>query len=82
MATSGEWGSAPQSPIIEKTVSEAPSLNGVASEAAADAEKVEKGEDKGPPVKKFRGIPEDVKLFEVFWHQVVELVKVCPVRIS
>ena len=28
-------------------------------------------------VKKFRGIPEDVKLFEVFWHQVVELVKAC-----
>ncbi len=27
-------------------------------------------------VKKFRGIPEDVKLFEVFWHQVVELIKV------
>lgn len=29
-------------------------------------------------VKKFRGIPEDVKLFEVFWHQVVELIKVRP----
>lgn len=28
------------------------------------------------PVKKFRGIPENVKLFEVFWHQVVELIKV------
>ena len=27
-------------------------------------------------VRKFRGIPEDVKLFEVFWHQVVELIKV------
>ena len=26
--------------------------------------------------KKFRGIPENVKLFEVFWHQVVELIKV------
>lgn len=25
--------------------------------------------------KKYRGIPEDVRLFEVFWHQVVELVK-------
>lgn len=29
-----------------------------------------------PEVKKYRGIPEDVKLFEVFWHQVVELIKV------
>ena len=26
--------------------------------------------------KKFRGIPVDVKLFEVFWQQVVELIKV------
>lgn len=30
----------------------------------------------GPP-KRFRGIPEDVKLFEVFWQQVVELIKAC-----
>ena len=28
------------------------------------------------PVRKFRGIPEDVRLFEVFWYQVVELIKV------
>ncbi|OCF38322.1 vacuolar protein sorting-associated protein VPS35 [Kwoniella heveanensis CBS 569] len=28
--------------------------------------------------KKFRGIPEDVKLFEVFWQQVVELIKARP----
>jgi vacuolar protein sorting-associated protein 35 len=27
--------------------------------------------------KKFRGIPEDVRLFEVFWEQVVQLIKVC-----
>ena len=27
-------------------------------------------------IKKFRGVPENVKLFEVFWHQVVELIKV------
>jgi vacuolar protein sorting-associated protein 35 len=41
---------------------------------AADGEAVERKE--GPPIKKFRGIPEDVKLFEVFWQQVVELIKV------
>ncbi|KAM0747958.1 vacuolar protein sorting-associated protein 35 [Meredithblackwellia eburnea MCA 4105] len=29
-------------------------------------------------VKKFRGIPEDVKLFEVFWGQIVELIKARP----
>ncbi|KWU43823.1 vacuolar protein sorting-associated protein 35 [Rhodotorula sp. JG-1b] len=29
-------------------------------------------------VRKFRGIPEDVKLFEVFWQQVVNLIKARP----
>lgn len=28
-------------------------------------------------VKKLRGIPTNVRLFEVFWQQVVELIKVC-----
>jgi vacuolar protein sorting-associated protein 35 len=37
----------------------------------------EKGKEKeGAPVKKFRGIPENVKLFEVFWEQIVALIKV------
>lgn len=45
--------------------------------SAGDFLPVDKGKGKeGTPVKKFRGIPEDVKLFEVFWHQVVELIKV------
>jgi vacuolar protein sorting-associated protein 35 len=44
-------------------------------EIATDSISV-KGKGKGGPVKKFRGIPEDVKLFEVFWHQIVELIKV------
>ncbi|WWC66334.1 uncharacterized protein I206_100235 [Kwoniella pini CBS 10737] len=39
---------------------------------AADEKPKEEG------VKKFRGIPEDVKLFEVFWQQVVELIKARP----
>ncbi|KJA21857.1 hypothetical protein HYPSUDRAFT_41489 [Hypholoma sublateritium FD-334 SS-4] len=29
-------------------------------------------------VRKFRGVPEDVQLFEVFWKQVVELIKARP----
>ncbi|WVO17904.1 tubulin beta chain [Cryptococcus depauperatus] len=37
-----------------------------------------KEEVTGDHVKKFRGIPEDVKLFEVFWQQVVELIKARP----
>jgi len=36
----------------------------------------ENNEVQGEPVKRFRGIPEDVKLFEVFWEQLVGLVKV------
>ena len=43
----------------------------------------EKEKAEEPAVKKFRGIPENVELFEVFWHQVVELIKVrwyVPVR--
>lgn len=31
---------------------------------------------KAPKVRKIRGIPEDVKLFEIFWGKIVELVKV------
>lgn len=31
-----------------------------------------------PEPAKYRGIPADVKLFEVFWHQVVELIKARP----
>ena len=41
---------------------------------------MDKGKERAheePAVKKFRGIPENVKLFEVFWQQVVELIKVC-----
>lgn len=31
-----------------------------------------------PQVKKFRGIPEDVRLFEVFWEQIVRLIRARP----
>ncbi|KAG0240701.1 Vacuolar protein sorting-associated protein 35 [Actinomortierella wolfii] len=33
---------------------------------------------KPPKIRKIRGIPEDVKLFEVFWGKIVELVKFRP----
>ncbi|KAG0272118.1 Vacuolar protein sorting-associated protein 35 [Linnemannia exigua] len=33
---------------------------------------------KPPKVRKIRGIPEDVKLFEIFWGKIVELVKFRP----
>jgi len=39
-------------------------------------EKLGKGKEKeGTSVRKFWGVPEDVQLFEVFWKQVVELIK-------
>lgn len=67
------WGSpTPQSPVsaVEKSVSEL-SLNGPTDK------KAEEGEEKdASSVRKFRGVPEDVQLFEVFWKQVVELIKV------
>ena len=36
-----------------------------------------KGKEKEGPTHKLRGIPENVQLFEVFWTQVVQLMKVC-----
>ncbi|KAG1857109.1 vacuolar protein sorting-associated protein 35 [Suillus subluteus] len=35
-------------------------------------------EHDGSPVRKFRGVPQNVQLFEVFWKQVVELIKARP----
>ncbi|KAF9242390.1 vacuolar protein sorting-associated protein 35 [Melanogaster broomeanus] len=49
-------------------------MNGVSSEE----EKSKEGETEGSPVRKFRGVPENVQLFEVFWKQVVELIKARP----
>ncbi|GAA6036266.1 hypothetical protein JCM8097_006867 [Rhodosporidiobolus ruineniae] len=61
------------------------------AQAAADAAAAKAKEDDGKidgqtpralgpdgQVRKFRGIPEDVKLFEVFWEQVVNLIKARP----
>ena len=45
-------------------------------EAAATEEQAAPA-PKPPKVRKIRGIPEDVKLFEIFWGKIVELVKVC-----
>lgn len=50
-----------------------PNSNG--EEKTADAD-VGKEDEDGSSIKKYRGIPEDVELFVVFWTQIVELVKV------
>ncbi|OBZ78573.1 Vacuolar protein sorting-associated protein 35 [Grifola frondosa] len=77
-----EWGSAPQSPVADagkEKEAVSPTVEGQTEDG--DIEKVDKGKEKetsGPHVRKFRGVPEDVKLFEVFWQQVVELIKARP----
>lgn len=64
------------------TTPTAENLNGESSKSHVEGEKL--GESPAPTpaqvekeetAKKFRGIPEDVRLFEVFWQQVVELIK-------
>lgn len=65
-AEADAWGSDPQSPV------EAP-VDGPAQELPVNGDKGKERADGAVP--KFRGIPNDVKLFEVFWHQVVELIK-------
>lgn len=56
-----------------------------AGDAAVDLKlptPLDKGKGKeGDSVKKFRGIPEDVKLFEVFWQQIVQLIRASYSRI-
>ena len=75
-----EWGSPPTSPTVAEKSEEStiPATNGNGNGQAGEIEKDEKGKEEAEAeqVKKFRGVPENVKLFEVFWHQVVELIKV------
>ncbi|KAF7797675.1 hypothetical protein EIP86_008875 [Pleurotus ostreatoroseus] len=75
---SSEWHSTVETAVTEKV----PTDSEVESTVEEDEEKVDKGKEKEkaeePAVKKFRGIPENVELFEVFWHQVVELIKARP----
>lgn len=71
------WG-APPTPAVAPSTFEAP--KSPVAEAPTGGEDAGKFKDKeGNPVRKFRGVPEDVQLFEVFWKQVVELIKVCVV---
>ena len=68
--------SEPTSPPSSARDEEKPALMGDGN-GDGDGEKLDKGKEKvGEPVRKFRGVPENVKLFEVFWEQVVELIKV------
>ncbi|KAF8480786.1 vacuolar protein sorting-associated protein 35 [Russula ochroleuca] len=71
--TEAGWGE-PTSPTTP-----APAEEKGGSTSDAEGERLEKGKEKeGEPIRKFRGVPENVKLFEVFWEQVVELIKARP----
>ncbi|KZT42811.1 vacuolar protein sorting-associated protein 35 [Sistotremastrum suecicum HHB10207 ss-3] len=76
-AGASEWGGAAASVNGSTSI---PSTPVVSSQLSTDGEKTpDKGKEKESTTpKKFRGIPDDVKLFEVFWHQVVELIKARP----
>jgi len=67
-----ETGSS-SSPVKEEENGDTKETNGVDNVTQELEAKLEIKEGS----KKFRGIPEDVKLFEVFWEQVVQLIKVC-----
>ncbi|CAD7059986.1 unnamed protein product [Tilletia caries] len=66
----------------------APTENGGDTSAAAepapadDAQVVERQSITAPaptePVRKFRGIPENLRLFEMFWEQIVQLIRARP----
>ena len=76
------WGAMSPTGDVEKSFGDLSLSNGD-GDAEANGLKSPSSDEKGKsveksdePVKKFRGIPENVRLFEVFWHQVVELIKV------
>lgn len=59
----------------EKSMAELEVGAGAATATNGVSVEEKQGHD-GSPVRKFRGVPENVRLFEVFWKQVVELIKV------
>lgn len=79
-AASTEWDSVPASPVAESEKGEVSTATLISDRVEEyESEKVDKGKEKAqeePQARKFRGVPENVKLFEVFWQQVVELIKV------
>ncbi|OCB90773.1 vacuolar protein sorting-associated protein 35 [Sanghuangporus baumii] len=75
------WGATNPTADAEESFKDMSLTNGAAENVEPETPAEEKGKEKEvqeAPVKKFRGIPENVRLFEVFWHQVVELIKARP----
>jgi vacuolar protein sorting-associated protein 35 len=70
------WAATPTSPTVESSASSGPEKSFVSGSPASPSIELKGKEKEGSPVRKFRGVPENVRLFEVFWQQVVELIKV------
>jgi vacuolar protein sorting-associated protein 35 len=78
---SNEWASSvPTSPTSPSTTEKSDLPPPTPSTAIDEKSEVfSKGKEKeGSPVRKFRGVPENVRLFEVFWKQVVDLIRARP----
>ncbi|KAJ7746675.1 vacuolar protein sorting-associated protein 35 [Mycena metata] len=74
------WGSPQPSHSVAES-EKAPTEDGttlVDEKSADESADSEKPIASASTVRKFRGVPEDVQLFEVFWQQVVELIKARP----
>ncbi|KAJ7231437.1 vacuolar protein sorting-associated protein 35, partial [Mycena haematopus] len=74
-AEANAWGVPPQSPSVEPSPQDAPSTPAAPTDGTVNGETPVAS---ASTVRKFRGVPEDVQLFEVFWQQVVELIKARP----
>jgi vacuolar protein sorting-associated protein 35 len=75
----------PPTPMTAVSVTDSEKSPTVTATDSSFDEQLGKGKEKekeGTPIRKFRGVPEDVQLFEVFWKQVVELIKVGYYRCS
>ncbi|ETW87758.1 hypothetical protein HETIRDRAFT_469988 [Heterobasidion irregulare TC 32-1] len=81
LTTEADAWRSPTSPATPVVVQSTNGTNGTDDAVEVnDSEKADKGKEKETivQVRKFRGVPEDVKLFEVFWEQVVQLIKARP----
>ncbi|EKM83350.1 hypothetical protein AGABI1DRAFT_65850 [Agaricus bisporus var. burnettii JB137-S8] len=72
------WAATPTSPTIESSASSGPEKSSVSGSPATSNIELKGKEKEASPVRKFRGVPDNVRLFEVFWQQVVELIKARP----
>jgi vacuolar protein sorting-associated protein 35 len=69
------WASTPVSPALSAQPTPVKDQEVSISEQNKEGKEEEKADTS---IRKFRGVPENVQLFEVFWQQVVQLIKARP----